>query len=483
MIMDADTAKKAWDILEEEFEGNEQVRSIKLHYLRRESETIKMKESETIEEYYGRIKEIVNKMKLYGKEIKEKRVVEKILITLTEKYDSIVASIETSSDPSSLLVNKLIGLLGAHEERLINSQISLETKKINTLHACGICNKPRHAEKDCRHRGKPICHYCNKPGHVEKYCRNKNKHQANFAEEHNQEQRLIYANQESCDNGDGSWYLDSGCSNHMAKDRRSLLKKYNMYGCKPTCTLLVTNEKLQKVDGAPKADASRYRSLVESLLYLTAIRPDIMYATSLLSRFMQKPSQIYYGTGKRILRYLQGTREFGIWYKIMTKLRMIGYTDSDWAGSIDDMKSTLGYAFSLGSGFFSWVSKKQATIAQSTVEAEYIAAAETTSQAIWLRRILEEMSEQQDGLTVICCDNRSTITMEKNPVHHQRTKHIAIKYHFIREAAKTTKQIQLEYCSTEDQVANIFTKALPRAKFEQLQTMLGVTKICIKEEC
>nr|KYP39854.1 Retrovirus-related Pol polyprotein from transposon TNT 1-94 [Cajanus cajan] len=115
-IMNADTAKKAWDILEEEFEGNEQVRSVKLHYLRREFETIKMKESKTIEEYYGRIKEIVNKMKLYGKEIKEKRVVEKILITLIEKYDSIVASIETSSDPSSLSVNKLVGLLGVHSE-------------------------------------------------------------------------------------------------------------------------------------------------------------------------------------------------------------------------------------------------------------------------------------------------------------------------------------------------------------------------------
>nr|KYP52896.1 Retrovirus-related Pol polyprotein from transposon TNT 1-94 [Cajanus cajan] len=146
---------------------------------------------------------------------------------------------------------------------------------------------------------------------------------------------------------------------------------------------------------------------------------------------------------------------------------MIGYTDSDWVGSIDDLKSTSRYAFSLGSGFFSWASKKQATIAQSTTKVEYIAAAETTSQAIWLRRILEEMSEQQDGPTVIYCDNKSTIAMTKNPIHHQRTKHIAIKYHFIREA-ETTKQIQLEYCSTENQVADIFTKALPRAKFEQL---------------
>ena len=83
---------------------------------------------------------------------------------------------------------------------------------------CGICNKSSHAEKDCWHRGKPICHYCKKPGHVEKYCHNKNKHQANFAEEHNQEQRLFYANQES-HSGEGNWYLDSGCSNHMAKDQ------------------------------------------------------------------------------------------------------------------------------------------------------------------------------------------------------------------------------------------------------------------------
>ena len=246
-IMDAETAKRAWDILEEEFEGNEQVRSVKLHYLRREFETIKMKESETIEEYYGRIKEIVNKMKLYGKEIKEKRVVEKILITLTEKYDSIVASIETSSDPSSLSISKLVGLLGAHEARLNNrvdtnsvenafqSKLKLQPKrrgegekknieeysrskdsrnfsgsKKDKYPPCGICNKSSHEEKDCWHRGKPICHYCKKLGNVEKYCRNKNKHQANFAKEHNQEQRLFYANQILLtEEKVGTWIVDA----------------------------------------------------------------------------------------------------------------------------------------------------------------------------------------------------------------------------------------------------------------------------------
>ena len=146
------------------------------------------------------------------------------------------------------------------------------------------------------------------------------------------------------------------------------------------------------------------------------------------------------------------------------------------------MKSTSGYAFLLGSGVFSWASKKQATVAQSTAEAEYVAAAEATSQAIWLRRILEDMNEKQDGPTTIHCDNKSAIAMAKNPVHHQRTKHIAIKYHFIREA-EAAKQIQLEYCTTKQQVADIFTKALPKVKFEQLRTMLGVSKICIKEEC
>jgi len=247
----------------------------------------------------------------------------------------------------------------------------------------------------------------------------------------------------------------------------ALLKKFKMYDCKPVTTLLVVNEKLQKDDGAHEANASRYRSLIGSLLYLIATRPDIMYATSLLSRFVQKRVQINYGVGKRILRYLQGTKEFGIWYKTMTNSRIIGYTDSDWAGSIDDMKSTSSYAFSLGSGIFSWASKKQSTVAQSTTGAEYVVVAEATSQAIWLRKIFKDMGEKQSGPTIINCDNKLAIAMTKNLVHHSRTKHITVKYHFIREV-ETNMEIQFEYCMTEDQIADIFTKALPRPRFELL---------------
>jgi len=110
-----------------------------------------------------------------------------------------------------------------------------------------------------------------------------------------------------------------------------------------------------------------------------------------------------------------------------------------------------------------------------------VAAAEATSQAIWFRRILEDIGEKQDEPTKINCDNKSAIAMAKNPVHHSITKHIAIKYHFIRET-ETTKEIKLDYCKTEDQIANIFTKAFLRPRFEELRAMLGVTEICIKEE-
>ncbi|KAK4408869.1 Retrovirus-related Pol polyprotein from transposon RE1 [Sesamum angolense] len=265
------------------------------------------------------------------------------------------------------------------------------------------------------------------------------------------------------------------------KYTETLLKKFKMESCKTVTTPLVTGEKYQKEDGSQKVDGSMYRSLIGSLLYLTATRPDIMFATSLLSRFMQSPSQVHYAAAKRILRYLRGTKDFGIWYKSTNDAKLLGYTDSDWAGSVDDMKSTSGYTFSLGSGIFSWASKKQATVAQSSAEAEYIAAAATSNQAIWLRRILEDIGEKQEEPTTIYCDNKSAIAITKNPVQHSRTKHIDIKYHSLREAT-TRGEIELKYCSTEEQLADIFTKASPRNKFEELRKNIGVCHKHIKGE-
>ncbi|KAI5323713.1 hypothetical protein L3X38_032785 [Prunus dulcis] len=198
-----------------------------------------------------------------------------------------------------------------------------------------------------------------------------------------------------------------------------------------------------------------------------------MFASSLLARFMHNPTKKHMGTAKRTLRYIQGTLDFGIEFVKGKTTTLIGYFDSDWAGSEDDMRSTSGYAFTLGSCMFSWASIKQNTVALSTVEAEYVSAAEATSQAKWLRFVLEDFGEEQVEGTPILCDNTSAIAMARNPVHHQKTRHISRKFHFIREAIQA-KEIDLIYCGTEDQIADILTKALPKDHFVSLRSLLGV---------
>ena len=131
---------------------------------------------------------------------------------------------------------------------------------------------------------------------------------------------------------------------------------------------------------------------------------------------------------------------------------------------------------------FSWNSKKQETVAQSTAEAEYIAAAAAVNQAVWLRKILANLNQNQSDATEICCDNQSAVAMAKNPVFHGRTKHIKIKYHFVREA-EAEGEVRIVHCNSEEQVADILTKALPKARFETLRNKLGVSSQSAKEEC
>ena len=135
------------------------------------------------------------------------------------------------------------------------------------------------------------------------------------------------------------------------------------------------------------------------LIYLTHTRPDISHSVGVISRFIQNPSRHHFGAAKRILRYIAGTLDLGIWYEHGIRYKLIGYTDSDWAGCMKDRKSTSGYVFSIGSGAVSWSSKKQATVALSSSEAEYIATSATTCQVIWLRRLLGELNQQQKEAT------------------------------------------------------------------------------------
>jgi hypothetical protein len=150
-----------------------------------------------------------------------------------------------------------------------------------------------------------------------------------------------------------------------------------------------------------------------------------------------------------------------------------GYTNSDWGGCVDDSRSTSGYLFSLNSGVFTWNSKKQETIAQSTIEAEYIAAAFVVNQAIWLRKMLKDLGHEQVEATKIMCDNSSAVSISRNPVFHGRTKHIKIKFHFIREVQQSN-EVMLIHCSSEEQLADLFTKPLPKERFETLRQMIGI---------
>ena len=207
-----------------------------------------------------------------------------------------------------------------------------------------------------------------------------------------------------------------------------------------------------------------------------------MFIVNLLSRYMHSPSQIHFSAAKRLLRYVKGIADYGIWFIKGEGSKLIGYTDSDWAGSKEDMKSTSGYLFSFGSGPFSWTTKKQEVVAQSTAEAEYISAAAAANQALWLRKLLVDIKEEQAEATTIFCDSKSAIAIAENPVQHGRTKHISVKFHAIREAERNN-EVKLVHCCSEIQLADILTKALPKGRFETLRDKLNVSNKSVKEEC
>ena len=159
---------------------------------------------------------------------------------------------------------------------------------------------------------------------------------------------------------------------------------------------------------------------------------------------------------------------FGILYTVSEHSDLIGYTDSDWAGSVDNQKSTSGYVFHMGSGAISWASKKQPIVALSTAEEEYMAATAAACQAVWMRRMLRSLCQEQATTTIIFCDNSSAIALSKNSVFHKRTKHIDIKFHYIRELVNNG-EIILQHCRTQEQVADILTKPLDQKSFEFLK--------------
>jgi hypothetical protein len=255
-----------------------------------------------------------------------------------------------------------------------------------------------------------------------------------------------------------------------------MMSKYGMGGCKPIFVPLNQNGKLSADAGEVLEDATMYRKIVDSLIYMTITRPDLNYIVGLESQFMQVPRKPHLDGVRHTLHYVSATTDYGLFYEASTELQVHGYVDADWAGSISDRRSTSGFMFSFGSVAVTWSSKKQPTVALSSTEAEYRGAAMAACEVAWLRKLLGDLGLHVDRQVVIYCDNLNSIQLARNPMFHARMKHIEVHYHFIREKVLAV-DIDLIYVSTEDQVADIFTKVLGAEKHRRFRSMFGVMEL------
>jgi len=253
-----------------------------------------------------------------------------------------------------------------------------------------------------------------------------------------------------------------------------LLQRYGMTEAKPVSTPMDLNVKLVKEDGYSKpVDPVNYQSMVGSLLYAAiGTRPDISYAVGKLSKFCAAPTEAHLTAVKRVLRYLKGTISLVLQYNRGDD-ELIGYSDADWGSDGDDRHSTTGNLFLMSGGAVSWLSKRQAVVALSSAEAEYIALSSATQETVWIRRLLGDLTNVLEP-TVLMEDNQGAIAMSRNPVDHARTKHIDIRYHFVREAVQN-RIIELIYCPTINMIADVLTKPLAKERFSTLRSGMGVT--------
>ncbi|GJU17129.1 putative ribonuclease H-like domain-containing protein [Tanacetum coccineum] len=236
-----------------------------------------------------------------------------------------------------------------------------------------------------------------------------------------------------------------------------ILKKFDFANVKTASTPIETQKPLVKDEEASDVDVHLYRSMIGSLMYLTASRPDIMFAVCACSRFQVTPKSSHLSAVKRIFRYLKGKPKLGLWYPRVSSFDLESYSDSDYAGANLDRKSTTGGCQFLGRRLISWQCKKQTIVATSTTEAEYVAAASCCGQVLWIQNQMLDYGFNFMN-TKIYIDNESTICIVKNPVYHSKTKHIAIRHHFIRDAYEK-KLIQVLKIHTGDNVADLLTKA------------------------
>lgn len=308
-------------------------------------------------------------------------------------------------------------------------------------------------------------------------------------------QKKLVEKYDITDKGDASWVLGM----EVTRDRKNrmiiltqqlkeknILKRFGMQDCdsnktpaemeRPSardCPATIEEEKL--------INAEQFRAMVGALMYLSiTTRPDIACAVSQLSRYMANPGRKHIIAAKRILRYLKGTSRYGLkfdgglcrsYFNDSNKqITITALCDADWGGDPDERKSRTGYIIKVNGCIVSWTSKLQKTVSTSSAEAEYMAISSTVKEIIWIQQVLQEITGNTVTMEtpLLYCDNQAAIAISKNDIHHDRTKHIDISHHFIRQKVKEQKLI-LEWISTKEQVADILTKPLGSILFQQFR--------------
>ena len=258
------------------------------------------------------------------------------------------------------------------------------------------------------------------------------------------------------------------------RTQRVYLKKFSMQDSNPVttpiekCCLSAGEVANSKLTTAP------YREAVGCLMYLAvATRPDIAFAVSHVSQYLEKPEERHWSMVKRILKYVKGSTPLGIQYEVAQDIgELEGYSDADYASDSTTRRSVSGILFKYSGGAISWASRKQQSVSLSTTEAEYVAASEAARNAIWLNRMFSELAPLKK-VPRLLVDNASAIRLAKNPEFHKRSKHIDIRYHFVRERVQEGELV-VEYVRSKDQAADILTKPIPRVQFEELRSLVGM---------
>jgi transposase InsO family protein len=261
---------------------------------------------------------------------------------------------------------------------------------------------------------------------------------------------------------------------------RRTLQEFNMSECKERGSPADKHAALSKnPDYEDKViDPAKYREGVGRLMYLaTSTRPDLAYAVNQVAQFSNNPGPSHWYALKRIFMYLKNTQHLGITYcKGAQNNVLVAYSDADFAGDVETRRSTSGFVLILNNGAISWFTRRQRCTSLSTTESEYVAASEATREIVWTRRLLQEIGFEQTSPTSLLCDNQGAVKLVKNPELHKRTKHVDVRYHFIREK-EDEGEIVTSYVDSENQLADMFTKALDTTRFTKLRHEIGMEKL------